>query len=174
MNFTDGVRLISHPAITHDAPAHWADMGCGTGFFTNVLSSLLARGSTVYAIDADAGAVKKVKVNEGIHLQTFALDFVKQPLPFATVDGILMANALHYVKDKNSFMQKLRQHLAPKGILLFAEYDTNAANPWVPYPIPFTALQQLCLQHGFTSAEKINSMPSAFGRSNLYGAMAML
>jgi len=174
MNFADGVRLISHPAITHAAPVHWADLGCGTGFFTGILSSLLARGSTVYAIDADAGAVKKVKVNEGIHLQTLSLNFVKQPLPFATVDGILMGNALHYVKDKNSFMQKLQQHLAPKSVLLFVEYDTSAANPWVPYPIPFTALQQLCRQHGFTTVEKINSMPSAFGRSSLYGAVAVM
>lgn len=174
MNFADGVRLISHPAIIHAAPAHWADLGCGTGFFTGVLSSLLARGSTVYAIDADAGAVKKVKVNEGIHLQTFSLDFVQQPLPFNKVDGILLANALHYVKDKNSFIEKLRQHLAVSGVLLFVEYDTSAANPWVPYPIMFTALQQLCQQHGFTTVEKINSMPSAFGRSNLYGAVAVM
>lgn len=174
MKFTDGVKLICHPALQTNIVTQWADLGCGQGFFTNVLSSFLAKGSTLYAADADAGAVKNVQVAEGINLNTYTLDFAKQPLPFDKIDGIILANAIHYVRDKSALLQKLKQHLVDSGNLLIVEYDTDKSNPWVPYPIPFLTLKELCQEHGFTSIEKINQMPSAFGRSNLYAALVRM
>jgi len=174
MKFTDGIKLISHPALQPGKPTQWADLGCGAGFFTNVLSSLLAKASTIYAIDEDAAAVKKVKVAEGVYLNTYTSNFIQSPFPFGVIDGIMLANALHYVRDKNNFTQKLKLHLAPGAVLLLVEYDTTNSNAWVPYPISFSVLKELCLQHGFTSIEKINQMPSAFGRSNMYAALVTL
>lgn len=174
MKFTDGVNLISHPALKTTDTTQWADLGCGAGFFTGVLSSLLITGSTIYAADTDARAVKNVKVAEGIHLKTYILDFAKQPLPFDKIDGIMLANAIHYVRDKIMLLQKLKQHLNDKGNLLIVEYDTGKSNPWVPYPITFDNLKEMCLQQGFSTVEKINQMPSAFGRSNLYAALVKI
>jgi len=173
MEYADGRKLINHPALISTVATHWADLGCGAGFFTNVLSSFLAKGSSIHAVDTDASSLKKVKVAEGITLTTHQLDVVKQPWPFAVLDGILMANALHYVRDKDVFIQKLQQHLTPGGLWLLVEYDTDAANPWVPHPVSFNNLQKLCSNHSFT-VEKINAMPSAFGRSTIYAALARL
>jgi len=171
MKFASGVQLISHQATNLNKPTRWADLGCGTGFFTNVLSSMLAKGSTIYAVDTDASAVKKVNIAEGINLETFVFDFTKTAWPFTALNGILLANALHYVKDKNTLAERLKKHFAADGCVLIVEYDTNAANPWVPYPISYQVLKELCVQHSFSSIEKIGEMPSAFGRANLYGAL---
>ncbi|HVX49814.1 MAG TPA: class I SAM-dependent methyltransferase [Chitinophagaceae bacterium] len=171
MKFSDGVALINHPALHTVILSMWADLGCGTGFFTDILSYLLPKQSVIYAMDSDEAAIRKVKVADGIALTTFALDFVKDELPFEKADGILMANALHYVKDKAAFVQKLRRHLTVKGILLLVEYDMNIPNPWVPYPLSFAVLTQLCRQNSFASVEKINAIASAFGRADLYGAI---
>ncbi|HWB28686.1 MAG TPA: class I SAM-dependent methyltransferase [Chitinophagaceae bacterium] len=174
MKFNDGVSLISSPALHSAVPTHWADLGCGAGFFTNVLSSLLVKGSTIYAMDSDAPGLKKVKVAEGIQLKTFAIDFVKEEWPFNKVNGIIMANALHYVKDKGPFIKRLRQHILADGLLLVVEYDMDAPNPWVPYPISFEALKKLCTEYELFSPKKTNEMPSAFGRANLYGAVVRM
>ncbi len=174
MKLSDGLNLISHKTITVTHPTQWADLGCGTGFFTQVLSTLLANGSTIYAIDTVVSALRKVKVADGITLKTFPLDFINNVWPFAALDGIMMANALHYVKDKDRFIEKMKQHLSADGQLLIVEYDLTDANPWVPYPISFSALQQLCLQHSFLSIKKIGEMPSAFRRANLYSAVTTM
>ena len=170
MEYADGRNLISHPALSSATATQWADLGCGAGFFTNVLSSFLAKGSSIQAVDTAASSLKKVKTAEGVALTTHKLDFVKQPWPFATLDGILMANALHYVRDKDAFIRSLQQHLVSNGLWLLVEYDTDVANPWVPYPISFNKLQKLAVNYSFL-AEKINSMPSAFGRSTMYAAL---
>ena len=170
MEYADGRKLINHPALTSPGATQWADLGCGAGFFTNVLSSFLTKGSSMHAVDTEASSLKKVRVADGIALTTHKVDFVKQPWPFAVLDGILMANALHYVRDKDAFIQKLQLHLAANGLWLLVEYDTDAANPWVPYPVSFNRLQKLCSSHSF-SVEKINSVPSAFGRSTMYAAL---
>ena len=63
-------------------------------------------------------------------------------LPFFAVDGILMANALHYVRDKAAFIEKLKKYLKTSGELIIVEYDTVRQNRWIPYPITFEKLTE--------------------------------
>jgi hypothetical protein len=51
------------------------------------------------------------------------------------------------------------------------EYDMEAANHWVPYPINFSSLKKLFHDVGFSFVEKINERPSVFNRANLYSAI---
>jgi predicted RNA methylase len=39
----------------------WADLGAGTGTFTRALAALLGPGSTIYAVDDDATAVRALR-----------------------------------------------------------------------------------------------------------------
>ena len=171
METSDAVKLIKHHALVTSHVTEWADLGCGAGFFTNVLSSFLTRGSTIYAADSAASVIKKVRVASGIILKTFVLDFIVDEWPFDKLDGIMMANSLHYVRDKDVFIEQLKEHLQPNGSLLIVEYDLDAPNAWVPYPVTFQLLEKLFVKHGFASVEKINQMPSAFGRANMYSAL---
>ncbi len=83
-----------------------------------------------------------------------------------------MANALHYVRDKEAFLEKLKAHLTPTGRFLLVEYDTDKPSPpWVPYPVSFQSLTALFRRIGFETAQKLGERPSIYGRANLYAAL---
>ena len=59
MTHDEAVGLISSGRLTNSpGPATWADLGCGDGTFTLALASLLPAGSTIYAVDQDAAALR--------------------------------------------------------------------------------------------------------------------
>lgn len=107
MDLKTAISLIQSSKIKSNEPTNWADLGCGSGLFTKALSTLLEPGSKIAAVDKDASALKKVNVVSGIILEKLNADFVNEDLPLKNINGILMANALHFVKDKKIFMQKL-------------------------------------------------------------------
>src|SRR6185436_10163725 len=99
MELITAIYLIGGAVPQGTAPLTWADLGAGDGFFTHALSTRLPPGSHIHALDRDAAVLKQIKVHHGVTLTTRPLDFVKQPLDLPPLDGILMANALHYVND---------------------------------------------------------------------------
>lgn len=166
MRLNEAINLIQAAQIPQASPQNWADLGCGSGLFTQALAQLLPATSHIFAVDTNHQALGKLPSSVGsVSIQTQALDFVASPLPFRQLDGILMANSLHYVKDKKGFMDKLRASLKPTGNLIIIEYDTNKSNPWVPYPIPFSELEKLYPWH----LTKIGERASRFGGS-MYAA----
>jgi SAM-dependent methyltransferase len=159
--------LIQHPVP--DYKTIWADLGCGDGLFTNALSQLLAEQSLIYAVDKNNRVLNNVVVKQGIQLEKFVLDFTKDDLPFKNLSGILMANSFHFVRDKSAFINKAFKCLNEDGYLLIVEYDRDAANPWVPYPIGFKNLEKFFKQYDY-SAQKLNETPSRFN-GVIYSAM---
>jgi trans-aconitate methyltransferase len=134
MELTTAIHLIEK-AIPKSPVQTWADLGAGSGLFTNALSRLLPRGSSITAIDKKKSTIE---VAEGIKLTMKTGDFITMKLD--AVDGILMANSLHYVKDQKEFLNSLRD--VTKRIVL-VEYNTDTPNSWVPYPVSFSTLQSM-------------------------------
>ncbi len=171
MDLTDAIALIKHKNPAEPRPATWADLGCGNGLFTYALAHQLPVHSVIYAIDKDTIGLKTLPNPNQVLIQQQQLDFIADPLPFSGLDGILMANSLHYVQDKAACITKLSQYLNQRGYFLLVEYDTNIPNPWVPYPIRYASLPDLFGPLGYPLVGKLQEKPSLFGRANLYSAL---
>jgi ubiquinone/menaquinone biosynthesis C-methylase UbiE len=171
MTLPDAINLIQQPDYRSGTPSTWVDLGCGTGLFTKALATLVAPGSVIYALDTNQTALNGLTDVGQVAIKTVCQDFVRSEWPVETLDGILMANSLHYVNDKPAFLKKAKQHLTDSGCFLIVEYDTDSANPWVPYPISYKALTQLFNEAGFSSVEKLRERPSVYGRANLYATL---
>ena len=175
MELRDAIALLQNEHFSQQNPSHWADLGCGAGLFTFALAHLLKPGSTVQGVDKILPRFNFDLQPEGVQIGSMQLDFVADELPFQNLDGILMANSLHYVEDKNLLIKKLSRHLKPGGQFLIVEYDTDApVQHWVPYPMSFASLKRFFENLGFSSVQKLGERGSVFGRSKMYAALISL
>lgn len=168
MDPADAQRLIA--AAVKPAEA-WADLGAGGGTFAVALSALLGPGGSVLAIDRDARALGRVRgVAGGAPVQTLTADFTALPvLPLQ--DGLLLANSLHFVKAQHATLERLRTLLRPAGKILVVEYDLARASLWVPHPLPFVRLQQLCAELDWPAPQRLAGQPSRYQRGMIYSAL---
>lgn len=161
MLFKDALNLIK-PAVP--TGARWADLGCGSGLFTRALATLLADGGTIDAIDA-APQSQIISPNPAVVIQFRQEDFTAAPP--RDMDGVLMANSLHFVADKPNFLKALGARQ-----VIVVEYDTTLANPYVPFPVSWVQLESLLKEAGLTDVRRLGDRPSAFGKVNMYAAAA--
>jgi ubiquinone/menaquinone biosynthesis C-methylase UbiE len=167
----DARRLIAHPSLTTGGPQVWADLGSGDGTFTAALASLLPAGSIVHAIDTAERALARVPARLGdVTIATHAGDFTIFPWPFDNLDGVLMANALHYVADQTAFLRKVDAVLRRRRMLL-VEYDTTRGNAWVPYPIGEASAVDLFRSLGYGIATSLGRTRSVYRRADIYGLL---
>ena len=171
MTLQEGIALIKTDKIDSFKAATWADLGCGSGLFTYALAGLLKGESVIYAVDKNISSFNKNPFLKNILIKQVELNFERTPLPFNNLDGILMANSLHYVKNKKDFFEKIKTCLNANGCFLIVEYNMETANHWVPYPMSFLSLKKLFHDVGFSFVEKISERPSVFNRGNLYSAI---
>lgn len=150
-------------------PQRWADFGCGTGVFTHALAMVLPAHSEIMAIDQTRQALPPVMAGQ-ISVNFLRADMELDPLPLHQLQGMLMANSLHYIRDKQTFLKKMEAAFSEKKQWLIVEYDTEVANSWVPFPISFKRLQDMFLALGYTKVEKINTRESVYG-GDMYAAL---
>ena len=172
MELSTAITLIKKGVTGSKEAQVWADLGAGTGLFTTALSTLLPDGSTIYAIDKDRNAIANIVISSHtVILKKIAMDFVGDQLETEHLDGLLMANALHFVSNKLSFLKKVKQTLKPSAKILIVEYDREKSNPWVPYPISYRSMEHLAHELEVASIEKIGSTPSKYHEANIYSAL---
>ena len=79
-----------------------------------------------------------------------------------TLDGILCANSLHFVKNPGSVLGGFVPMLRPGGRVVIVEYDRRAASRWVPYPISIASLGALARAAGLSKFRVVESRPSNY------------
>ena len=175
MEPSEAVELIA--GAVPRRPGVWADLGAGDGTFTLALAEVLGRGSRIYAVDRDARALARLKrraAGAAAEVVTVTADFTAAfalPGVEAALDGMLIANALHYARDAAAVLARLADRLRAGGRLVLVEYDRRGANRWVPYPISAARLPELAAAAGFSAPVVTARKPSAFG-GDLYVAAA--
>ena len=164
MNHTDHVNLI-HSAIPTTGGL-WADFGAGSGAFTLALAQCLGQSATIYAIDKDASALRQ---NQNALAAQFpaitthyrVADFT-QPLDLPALDGLIIANALHFHRHKQPILRQLIRYLKPAGHFVLIEYNVDHGNQWVPYPFTYATWATLAASVGLTNTHQLSARPSRF------------
>ncbi len=174
MNHQDHVRLLRKGVP--EAGGVWADLGCGEGAFTLALADLIGPTGTIYAVDKNAGALRQLEQTmrsmfPAITLVCLSADFTR-PLDLPSLDGLVMANSLHYVRKKDALLQRVQGYLRPGGRLLLVEYNADVGNPWVPYPLSYESWSGLASRNGFTQTQLLEKVPSRFLRE-MYAAASL-
>ncbi len=154
----------------------WADLGAGAGAFTLALAELLPAGAVIHAVDRDRGALAELERSYARFARRRAVarvttqvgDFTGH-LDLHDLDGVVMANSLHFVKEKDPVLASVRAMLRPGGRLLLVEYDTDRGNTWVPHPLSYESWRTLAFKNGFGEAELLATHPSRFLRQ-IYSA----
>lgn len=171
MELSTATALLSKGVNTTKPAQVWCDLGAGQGLFTRALSALLPDSSTIYAVDKDSKSLNKISVEDHVKLHKVNADFTLWNDTVPLLDGVLMANALHFVADKNRLVKALLRKMKPDGVFLLVEYDLHTANAWVPYPIHKDLLKNFAVEAGFTSVSFLHEVPSVYNQSTIYSAI---
>ena len=173
MNHADHVRLIEGGVTTRGGV--WADLGSGAGAFTLALADLLGPKGTIYSLDRDASALREQERAlrarfPAVQVHYITADYT-QPLDLPPLDGIVMANTLHFLRDKEHVLRAVKGYLRPGGRFVLVEYDTDHGNMWVPHPLSFQTWKTTARRAGFSEPRLIASVPSRF-LGGIYGAVS--
>jgi ubiquinone/menaquinone biosynthesis C-methylase UbiE len=154
----------------------WAELGSGSGAFTLALADLLGPGASIYSIDRDSRALRNQASLMRTHFPSVQMEYrvadFTRPLSFPPLDGLLMANSLHYVRQKGPVLDLVHTYLRPAGRFLLIEYNAACGNIWVPHPLTYSAWEALVRQHGFPHTHLLRTVPSRFLRE-IYAAVSI-
>jgi SAM-dependent methyltransferase len=173
MNHDDHVALLR--GGIEQAGGVWADFGSGTGAFTLALADLIGPTGVIYSIEQDRSALAQ---QEGsmrerfpeLIVHTRAADFTRL-IDLPALDGIVMANALHFHRRKEPIVQLLKSYLRPHGRFILVEYNVEQGNSAVPYPVSYRQWEDLAQRCGFTRTRLLKTRPSHFLKE-IYSAVS--
>lgn len=169
-----------HVSLIKDAFDHtggvWADLGSGTGAFTLALQDVGGDAIQIYSVDQDAHSLQQqrsqfLQMFPGSNINYLHQSFL-EPMHLPPLDGILMANALHYVADQKAFLKAIKSYLKPHGKLLLVEYNADEGNQWVPYPVSFKTFGSLASHAGYAPPKLLYKVPSQFLKE-IYSAVSV-
>lgn len=181
MNHNDHVDLLRPANLTQGGL--YADFGAGGGAFTLALRELIGLDATIYAVDKDKSALRELENSHRArftstlrHTQGNALNLILLPNDFShpldastgsvqripPLDGIVMANSLHFFKDKEKILRHVGGFLKPNGALILIEYNVDRGNLWAPHPLTFETFSTLAPKAGFTVPRLLAKVPSGF------------
>lgn len=153
----------------------WADLGAGEGAFTRALAELLGPGAHITAVDRDTGTMRRLAAGVGKRfpsgvIEVVVADFTRR-VRLSGLDGVVMANSLHFVRDKAPVLASVREMLRPGGSLIIVEYGADRGNPWVPHPFSYPTWERLAAEAGFERTRLLRTMPSRF-LGSLYSSVS--
>ncbi len=175
MNHNDHVSLLRKGIA---APGGvWADFGSGTGAFTLALADLIGPTGIIYSVDKDRGSLREQEQAMKARFPDRTVHYINADfssrLDLPPLDGIVMANSLHFLRKKEAMLQAIHGYLKTAGRLLIVEYNADRGNPWVPYPFSYRTWEMLARQNGFTHTELLATVPSRF-LGEMYSAVSVL
>jgi ubiquinone/menaquinone biosynthesis C-methylase UbiE len=177
MDHADHVGLIRDGTV--GGGGRWLELGAGSGAFTLALLDVLGDSADVVALDRDASALRQLRDEASRRFPSSGLtsvigDFTDPAdIPAGPFDGVLMANSLHFVEDKESVLRNVLAVVPPGGRFLLVEYGSDQGNPWVPWPISYPTWAALAERVGLQGTRRIGQVPSRF-LGSIYAAVSIV
>jgi SAM-dependent methyltransferase len=175
MDHTDHVYLLRDGVPK--AVGVWGEFGSGRGAFTLALAELLGKNGVIYSVDRDkyalneqARAIQRRFPDLAPEIHYLNANFTK-PLYLPVLDGILMANALHFQRNKKQTLMRCLEYLRPGGRFILVEYNVDRGNHWVPHPLSYTSWRSLAHDCGYVNTEFLAAKPSRF-LGEIYSAVS--
>jgi ubiquinone/menaquinone biosynthesis C-methylase UbiE len=174
VNHQDHVRLLRDGVPV--AGGVWADFGSGDGAFTLALADLLGPSAQIYSIDRETHSLERQQISMTLQFPDAKVTYLTadftRPLDLPPLDGVVMANSLHFQKDKTGVLTLARDYLKPGGRLLLVEYNADHGTMWVPYPLSYSTWEKLAAANGFVQTRLLATTPSRFLRE-IYSAESL-
>jgi ubiquinone/menaquinone biosynthesis C-methylase UbiE len=153
----------------------WADLGSGDGAFTLALADLLGLHGSIVSVDRDGGALRRQREAMQARFPATRVEYLHadftRPLELPRLDGIVMANSLHFARNKGPVLELVRRALRPGGRLVLVEYDADRGNPWVPHPLSFGTWERVSEAAGLKGTRLLARRPSRFLNA-MYSALS--
>ena len=173
MNHDDHVALLRDGIP--QAGGVWADFGSGTGAFTLALADLIGPMGVIHSIEQDRSALaqqeRSLRASFPNSVVYYCVADFTNPIDLAALDGIVMANALHFHRAKEPIVQLLKSYLRPQGRFILVEYNIEQGNSAVPYPVSYPMWEELAQRCGFTHTQLLKTRPSRFLKE-IYSAVS--
>ncbi len=173
MNHQDHVRLL-HNGIPEPGGV-WADIGSGSGAFTLALADCIGPEGEIISVDKDSEALQRQQQAMLVRfpytrVRYLTADFAHR-LSLPPLDGVVMANSLHFLRQKDSTLSQICSYIKPGGRLIIVEYNVDRGNFWVPYPFSYHTWETMAANNGFTRTELLATRPSSF-LGEIYSAVS--
>jgi SAM-dependent methyltransferase len=174
MNHSDHVALLR--GGVPERGGVWADLGSGGGAFTLALADLLGPGATIYSVDRDRAALRAQAEEMRARFPATTVHYLTadfaRPLDLPPLDGVVMANSLHFQRHKEPVLELARGYLRPGGQLVLVEYNADRGNLWVPHPLSYPTWEDLARRVGLRDTRLLAVVPSRFLRE-IYSAVSV-
>ena len=111
-----------------------ADIGAGSGYFTERLAQLVGLTGRVYATDIQQGMIdllkRRLSARKIQNVTVILSDPTNPLLPAGTIDLALMVDVYHELGDPQTVLGHIRAALKPAGRLVLVEY--KGEDPSIP------------------------------------------
>lgn len=94
-----------------------------------------------------------------------------EPLAIGLLDGVVMANSLHFIADRREALAGIHAMIRPGGRLVLVEYDTDSGNPWIPFPLSLRTWERVAADAGFRETTRLHRVPSRHAGA-IYSALS--
>jgi ubiquinone/menaquinone biosynthesis C-methylase UbiE len=148
-----------------------ADLGCGPGFFTLPIASMVGEKGKVYSVDSSPAMIKHLRENvsrlgpEKHAVKVVMADVSKTGIPTRSVDVALFANILHDIEDKKAFLAEVARICSPGATVADIDWKKVPTEAGPPLEIRLSEREsrEILFDGGLSVVRKIEAGPYHYG-----------